>query len=782
MPESGPVGHGSPGRGTLVSTVVLTSTLLLGLAALLIPVTMLVVPEVVVTGTIFSHNQNAESLAFVLTFLVLLPALIWLVPRYVQRFTGPGAENALAVLAAGLTLALGLAIGLIRASDHWPRGGTIGVGATVLGLWLLLAAVSLALAPGDKPRPGLDQLGSNRPLIWASAAVGALIAVLSLVDIRGTDGSVLLPALIVGAALFYAIVRFRLPTLSKGWGRTVDVLVFLLVVLAVPDMVIFQTGPGVDHPSNFNTYVIQFHQNLFLGPASQVLDGKVLLVDTVSQYGIGSIYFISGFFKLAGIGHGTLGFLDGFLSALVIATSFLVMRMAGTRRPLAAGAMLVTVLVMAWGLTYPIGGLLQHGAIRYGMPILLIAATTAGSRWPGLRKTMFWLSLLVVAISSIWALEAFLYTLATWVGLLAFGLVMEPGDRMRWLVRKLIETLLAMVSIHVLFALITLIASGSLPDWSLYLTYLKDFTTGDIGDLTYDYVPWSRGLGVGAFYLVSVIGLALLVWKRRDYVETNRTAFVAIAGSLSYGIGLYSYFVNRSLDHVLPYLLVPFFIVAVVWLSLALRPDLPLPRRAALGAVGLAMLVSVFAISAVGRDIPDRASQSLLAYAVPGGHSVKDGFDRLWNPPPLVAGADEGERLLEEEMPGESSSAVLTKSDLGVEALARAGRANSLGFTDPKENSWVPGPNRPIIAEAIGNLEIGDLMLVDQTALEFIKAIQDPKNDPAKVAALLTLEPLQGEALMMIDERFRLAPVVKGRDGLQVVELQPKKLEWGNDQ
>ena len=74
----------------------------------------------------------------------------------------------------------------------------------------------------------------------------------------------------------------------------------------------------------------QFHQNFFLGPANQVLAGDAMLVDVISQYGVGSIYFLGRLrSRLARISNGTLGLLEGLLSALMYVGTYATLRLAG---------------------------------------------------------------------------------------------------------------------------------------------------------------------------------------------------------------------------------------------------------------------------------------------------------------------------------------------------------------------------------------------------------------------------------------------------------------------
>lgn len=212
--------------------------------------------------------------------------------------------------------------------------------------------------------------------------------------------------------------------------------------------------------------VTQFHQDFFLGPANQVLGGGAMLVDTVSQYGVGSIYAIAAWFQLVPVGNYTLGLFDGVLTALVFVGGYLVLRMAGASRPIAATALGVAVVSLIYGLLYPIGALLQHGGLRFGLPMALIVAAVAASRWPERERLARAAQLAVVAISSIWALEAFGYVLLTFAGLELFRLWLLPGSRRRGrLLRTLAQLLGAVAVAHLLLAALTLAASGELPAW-----------------------------------------------------------------------------------------------------------------------------------------------------------------------------------------------------------------------------------------------------------------------------------------------------------------------------
>ncbi len=140
-----------------------------------------------------------------------------------------------------------------------------------------------------------------------------------------------------------------------------------------------------------------------------------MLVDTASQYGVGSIYLLAGWFNLAPIGYGTLGFLSGALSALTFAAGYCVMRFARTPRSVAVPVMLVAVVVLAFNLPFPIDSIPQDAALRFGLPMAALLALVAAERWPRIRVPGRAVALLTVGVSSIWSLEGFAYTVATYL-------------------------------------------------------------------------------------------------------------------------------------------------------------------------------------------------------------------------------------------------------------------------------------------------------------------------------------------------------------------------------
>ena len=761
-------------RAGLLAAFGISASLIVGLFLLAMPIAYRLIDPVPLPDPLPSHHQDTESLLFLLFFVALFPAGLWFGPRLADRFAGARSPGAASLLAALLAGSLALAVILVRATDLIGISGALNATFVFALLWCLVAAALFG------PLAGVLERRAEAPVIrraWTTAGALLVLAICSAVTFSGLDLTVLLVCLAVAALAVYAWGRLRLPVLSGWKGRALDLGLILLFMAAVPDIPIYR----IDEPgASFNDYFVsstqQFHAALYLSAANSILHGNYLLVDTVSQYGVGSIYFIAGAFNLLPMDYGTLSFLDAVLAALVFAMGFLILRMAGVARMIMVGSMVLILFAMVWGTTFPIGGILQNGSIRFGLlPVSFIFLRIWALWRPRWSKPLGLLAWGVVGLSAIWSLEALIYVTAALVGIIALeAMTLEREERRKWLTGQLLRTLASWVIVHVAFALFTLAGSGSLPDWGLYLTYLREFLSGSVGDLTYDYLAWSPALLIGLVYVLSGLLLGLLAFRRRDWFLANRLAMVAIGGLTTYGIAQYSYFANRSLSTILPFICLPAVLLLAIWLDRLLREE-QIPgstRRAALGAALGLVSVSVAVAWPVAHD---RASDTALAWGLPGGESLRGGLDRLGNMPPLVPGADEGQRLLEQYMPDEESSAVLTIYDLDVNILVRAERDNSLGITDAKEGGWVPGPHRPVVEEATAELEAGDRMLIDQEGLSaFYRIRKDPSLVEEPILPGLRISLIQSVALEELGSRFDLKPVAEGGYGLMVVELVPR--------
>ena len=367
-------------------------------------------------------------MTFFLVFALLLPLAVVASLRLADRIAAGPNGDSFGAVAAVLAAGAGLVVIVTRMSTSLQWGSGQLVLASSAALWWVGATTALRrAASGREWHWGAALAAHERSLWWAAGAALAGTA-LCFTDLAEVSVPVLIIGVGVSAIPLIRREPIRIRPASARIGALVDIALITLLLLAVPNLVVFVTG---DPETALQTVLIQFHQNFFLGPANQVLAGDAMLVETLSQYGVGSIYLLAGAFLLIPIGNGTLGLVEGALSALMFAGTFATLRMAGVSRVIAGAAMTVAV---------------GRAGVRAGVPVGW--APTArrhpvrpahrsdrrcrggGSVASGARPARG-LQLVGIALAWIWALEAFAYTMLTVFGMVLYQAAILPSGRAR---------------------------------------------------------------------------------------------------------------------------------------------------------------------------------------------------------------------------------------------------------------------------------------------------------------------------------------------------------------
>ena len=546
-------------------------------------------------GLVNQQNETAKSLLYLLTFLVILPLAVVLAGRLADSIAaGPNAP-ALPTLTALMAAGLAAALIAVRLSHRLPWGDGLKVLLAAVALWALGAGVALARASRGGPWPSVLALRSIGRGAWPAATVlvfGALLCVTH----RGSLHVVPLAlGAVVGLSLLIAGSRLRLPAIVRRRWVVLECLFVVLVALAVANVVVFHASgrlPNIYLPPG----VIQNQQDYLLGSANQLLGGGALLVNVpVSQYGVGLIYFLDGWFHLVPIGYGTLGLLDSIVTALFYVSAYAVLRIAGAGRAIAALATAAAVVGLVYGLQYPVGALPETGPLRFGLPMALVLARVAQVRWTRYATVAEGFALGALGLAAVWAFEAFAYAVAgvrrdsCGAGVAgtrrrAAPVPGRPGPR----------GAVACVVAHLLLASITLLGTGHLPDWGQYLTYIRSFLLGgQAGAISYGFARWSPGLAVGAGTVASAAALVLLVLRAPLTARREQVTLVALAGSTAYEIALLSYVANRSSTYLLPYVTLPLVIAGALWLAMLRRQRGASARALRRGGVAFATATAV---------------------------------------------------------------------------------------------------------------------------------------------------------------------------------------------
>lgn len=252
---------------------------------------------------------------------------------------------------------------------------------------------------------------------------------------------------------------------------------------------------------------------------------------------------------------------------------------------------------------------------------------------------------------------------------------------------------------------------------------------------------------------------------------------IVLCGTTAYGIVLFSYFVDRSANHILPYISLPALLAGTIWLSLLVRGALGASRSVRLGGLAFALALGVLLTSVAWSSVGDRFSRSALGHLVPGGESAWAATRALWHSPVLDARAPAGQALLARYMPRERRTLMLVIPDLEAEILLRSRRVNRLPFAYPTEDSFTSSQYLPALRRATAELRPGERILLQEPVLKLLDRIRarPPRNALADVRGLSAgFAPLQELALEQIGERFDLRVLHRDDKGFVVASLTPR--------
>jgi hypothetical protein len=421
------------------------------------------------------------------------------------------------------------------------------------------------------------------------------------------------------SALVY-LGRHR-PAAALGWpDAVVCVLVFLVTVFTV-------------------TVLNYYHQNFYLGPVREVLDGRSLLVDVNCQYGVAVIYFLAAAMKVLGMKpHFTpLTFLLMAWTAGLYVVLYWAMRRIFRSRLLALLCLASIICLSRYGFYVDDNVVFPNiGPLRFGLPILMLAAgylrrSKGSPRWA-------WIEYGFLGLSSIWSLETFIYCMSIW----GFSLAAETWGEARgvfdFLLRWVWGVVAALAAIAGAFACLyalTYVRAGVWPDWSHYL-YFMNLYSGTFPNLPMDlWSPWVLLPGAAC---LGLLASALRTHERRD-LDAGHYFIVGATGAAA---AEFSYFIMRShptnLSNVAPL----FLVLVFYWLDRSwTRPDMGGSARWTALPVALFVLASLHWYCLP--TIEKRYSQSVLSWM---GDSAVDllrgkapaeptALTQIWAPIPL---------------------------------------------------------------------------------------------------------------------------------------------------
>lgn len=627
---------------------------------------------VICTGVIAAFGQAypTERLCFVLIALVTpavsLAALLraGAAPPGIPSRSARAPEHAVAtdplVLSASATLALTAAALLAVRLAHAAEASLL------LTILLLVGRPVLSLV--------LRVLGHVRDLPSPSGALPVLAAFAGLAFIPSGGATVGRIAVALVAAVLVAVAVHVTRGRSGGprLRLVCDVLVVALVLLAVCQL------------TPINTYRV-LNQNYFLGPVNDLLHGRLMLVGTFSQYGVGMFYALGAVLSAATPGYGSLTLLLAVGTALLFGCMYLLLRLALRSQVIAIAGVVSAAFIYIYNIgTWQYLDTPSTGVLRFGLPWLVGVTCVAAARavGPARQRQLRALALALVASAAIWSAETAMYSVgAAGAVVLVTNLSVDAPLRLRLkaTVRELLLLAAVVVAAIATLSLLTLAVAGQFPDWGPYIAFLRLYTLSTFGLLPIEH--WSQGLVVGALYGASVAAVIGLLVICPETVRRRLTAFSAIAATTAMGGLEFTYFLGRAAPSNLIWVSPPAVVLMFLWIgTLGGLMGRSAPR--VLTAAAVALFAALLVIGA-RPYMSFKFEGSALGAIIESKPSLSSAIQQLSANPAINPVSVEVVRLVESPPFVRRDLALIAYPPVESEALLRAGRANSVGVSNP---------------------------------------------------------------------------------------------------
>ena len=317
--------------------------------------------------------------------------------------------------------------------------------------------------------------------------------------------------------------------------------------------------------SDRDPYLVHPHFNVAYAPVVQVQQGKALLVDAFSQYGLYP-QFLRPLFALTGVSVWKFSAVMGVLTAGCLAVLWLFLRRA-TTHPLAALLGFFALVFTAWFHNLPrpspfqvLDLYYQYFPIRVLFPALALPLAwchfTAPTRWT------YWGTMAVLAAGVLWNSDSGLPTFLAWVGTLGYAALAESGlrVRLRALAGHGAAAGLALALVVGGYSALVFAFYGAFPRYGQFLVYQKLFYVSGFYMTPMPYpATW---LLVVLVYLVGLAYAARALAEGRATVKAKLVLLVSLLGA-----GLFAYYQGRSHPQVLELAWWPAFILLALFLD-----------------------------------------------------------------------------------------------------------------------------------------------------------------------------------------------------------------------
>lgn len=580
-------------------------------------------------------------------------------------------------------LALGAAIFAIRL--YFPQSWSVP---------LLLATFVIALLSLNAPRLAVIKLRS--PLVFTSSQRSVLQTILQTASV--ILGSILTiaafwPSAFTAELVSRALVLGGFGTILCAFAIKLKVsrtrhLIARIVIAVVVALAVW------DFSRDFDIH----HLGFYLAPTNEVQHGRLMLVDTFSQYGVGVFYVLAILLKILGLGYGSMALLTAFLTSLTTVVIFAIL--AQTTRSTFYSAIGIFIVAIVGPLasegsvtSYP-----STGFLRFGPTWLLILSLTITLKQDKPSRLWITISSLVLAFSIVWSFESAFYSLGTFVavGVIGMGVIGEKSLASQ-LVRCAIS---AIVVIGLTGILLTLIFGRHSLSLITYMKYIKLYSLDGLGTLPVE--PWSPGILVFMGAIASLVVLAITIRTTTlSSVPIRRELFPILAVTV-YAILAFTYYLGRSHPNNLTHISAPFVVMITMWLSYLGSFERFKNTLVRIVVISISLFGLAIILLSNWPKLETKLPNSALASVSPSTtSSFIERAEWLLSNPVVDSRYEQIESLLEKYVPSETPVLIVVDANLMTETLIRLKKVNLITLSNPEGESLLSSEIRRITDQII---------------------------------------------------------------------------------
>jgi len=363
--------------------------------------------------------------------------------------------------------------------------------------------------------------------------------------------------------LFYPVFVFFIFYISKKWVRWITTGVHYLLIPILFITVFFSmlwSSNSIDRWTH--------HLNPLIFPLSQILQGKTLLVNCPSLYGL-SPFILSPLFHLVPLSVYSFSLVMAILFMVVLFSVWYFLKRNTSNDALFVIGFLATLYfgyidgrLFAQLITIRPDPFFQYTPIRMLFPYALLALFTRFRRLQSKDRRWYFLTTFCMSCAPFWNLDSGFIAFCAWLGVLSYTeLFRAPTWRQAVypIMKHLFFSLLFLFSAFSAYSVFVYCKEGVLPNWITFFKFYTIFSGSGFFMLPIatSLHPWMVVIGI--YLLALLLSIHGLIKKENESLNSN-LFLLSIMGT-----GLFTYFLGRSHGaNLYPLLMMPILIVTLL--------------------------------------------------------------------------------------------------------------------------------------------------------------------------------------------------------------------------